>query len=407
MLTSFEVSLLLFVVWIVFYFINRKKIYSAKIYFFILFMMSFAGIVLDLDSSIYYYTQTYSVYTILLFSVLMLLSLIPWRQYDRWMLGKTIIVNERCLLVIKLILYILVFSSILSIIYCFPFALYAMRLGAYEVRTSEIGLLPPNVLTTIASAIAGLAPFGLLFFFILRLNEKLRKYSFSILLLPIAGIVHSMACTARELYIYLPITFVILYLFFRSSLQSYDKKLIKRLGLFSFTLLFVLFILISISRFGNLGSNSLISGTWGYVYQQPYVFDQTLRFFNNFYAFDRRLPFIGSWFGIGDGRFELYDHVEWSFGTMYSEFFQMFGYVSLFWGSILYLLFFYFMSLIVIRRNNIFAIVVNFTLFIWFTISGIFYFRYGNTSYFLMYLFISIVSLYFPKILLIKRIKDT
>ncbi|MCI7357419.1 MAG: hypothetical protein MSK40_06915, partial [Parabacteroides sp.] len=192
-----------------------------------------------------------------------------------------------------------------------------------------------------------------------------------------------------------------------SSLQSYDKKLNKRLGLFSFTLLFVLFILISISRFGNLGSNSLISGTWGYVYQQPYVFDQTLRFFNNFYAFDRRLPFIGSWFGIGDGRFELYDHVEWSFGTMYSEFFQMFGYVSLFWGSILYLLFFYFMSLIVIRRNNIFAIVVNFTLFIWFTISGIFYFRYGNTSYFLMYLFISIVSLYFPKILLIKRIKDT
>ena len=374
MLNSLDVSLLLFCIWFVFYLINRKTIYTAKIYFCILFMMSLAGIVLDLDNTIYYYTQTYSVYTILLFSVLMLLALIPWKVYDRWMSGITIIVNEQYLRFVKFIIIILIFLSLLSIIYCLPFALFAMRLGAYEIRTSEGGILPPSIFTTIASAIAGLAPFGLLFFFISRLNKELKKYSFFMLLLAIAGIVHSMACAARELYIYLPITFIILFLLFRNSLQNYDKKLIKRVGLSLLALLVVFFILISVSRFGKLGSDSFISGTWGYVYQQPYVFDQTLRFFNNFYAFDRRLPFLGTWFGVGDGHFELYDHVEWSFGTMYNEFFQMFGYSSLFWGSVIYLLFFYFMARIAMRKNIIFAMVVNFTLFIWFTISGIFYF---------------------------------
>lgn len=366
--------------------------------------MASAGMILDLDSSLQYFTKTYSIYTVILFSILMLIVIIPWKIYDKWMKNVIIEVNQNYIKLIKTSLLILGILSIISILYCLPYAIKAMIMGGHEVRTgTEGGLLPANSLTTLVSAVAGLSPFGILFFFITMLEKKLRKYSLLTLLLPIASIVHSMACAARELYIYLPITFIILYLMFFRSLSHKDTQKIKRIGMIMLIFLIIFFVTISISRFGEVGSDSFISGTWGYIYQQPYVFDQNLRYFNNFYEFDRRLMFLGTLLGIGDKSYEFYDPIEWSFGTMYSEFFQMFGYKSLFIGSICYFLFFYIMSIKSIRKNSPFTVVINFTLFIWFTISGLFYFRYGDTSYFLLYLFISIASFYTPKILRTKN----
>lgn len=404
MLTSYYSSVLLLSVWLIAYFVNRRRLYSSKIYFIILFLMALAGIVLDLDTKFNYYTNTYSVFTMLLFSGLMLLVVIPWKVYDDWMCNVIIEVNTQYIRLIKNLLIILIVSSALSILYCFPYAMKAMAIGGYDVRVEmQGGFLPANLFTTFVSACAGLSPIGLLFFFISVLDEELRKFSILILLVPLAGIVHSMACAARELYIYLPITFIILYHMFYYSLSEDNVRKINRIGVVMFCFLIVFFLSISISRFGEIGSNSFISGTWGYIYQQPYVFDQNLRFFDNFYGFDRRLTFLGSFLGIGDGQFELHDSIEWSFGTMYSEFYQISGYDSLLVGSIIYFLFFYGMCIKAISTNSGFATVVNFTIFVWFTISGLFYFRYGVTSYFLLYLLIIIFSFYCPDFLIVVK----
>ena len=400
MLNSFGVSIVLLLLWGISYFINKKWLYTAKIYYLLLFVMASAGVLLDLDSRILYYTQSYSFSTILLFAILMLIILIPWKRYDNWMTNYILEVNGKYIQVIKPILLILILLSVFTIIYCSPYALNAMMLGALDIRTSDsAGLLPPTIATTLASAVAGLAPFGLLLFFICRLDKRISSFSLWLLLLPLASVIHSMACAARELYIYLPLTFLILYMFFTKSLSTRDNKKIKRLLFIILSILGFFFLSISISRFGEVGSDSFVSGTWGYLYQQPYVFDQTLRYFDNFYAFDRRLPFLGTIFNVGDGSFEVYDSVEWSFGTMYNEFYQMFGYTSLFIGAFLYVAIFYFFCKLSIRKKSAMAIAINLTIFIWFTISGIFYFRYGDTSYFLLYLFIACVSLWCPSIL--------
>lgn len=394
------VSIILLIVWSLAFLINRKKIYSAKIYFYILFIMSSAGVILDLN--FYYYTKTYNAFVILLFAFIMLLVLIPWKQFDNWMKRNIIVINEKYIGLIKGTIILCSFLSIFTIIYCLPYALMAHTLGALDVRQEE-GLFPASPLTTLAAAVAGLTPFGILGFFICRLDTRLYLYSFLSLLLVISGVVHSMAWMARELYVFLPITFVILYFLFKNSMSLKTIKYIKYLSIGIGFLLVIFFLEISTSRFGEAGSDEFISGTWGYIYQQPYVFDQTFRHFDNFYAFDRRLQFLGPIFGVGDGEFDYNNSAEYSFGTMYNEFYQMFGLSSLIIATFLYIFYFYKVSRICISRKLTFSIVVNFTLFIWFTVSGLFYFRYGITSYFLLYLFISLISLRCPSVLLYKK----
>lgn len=401
MVSARIVSYILTIIWLITFLVLRKKLFTAKWYFYLLFVMSSAGIVLELDEYVDYGTQTYSIVNIILFAILQLCALIPWLKYDNSLKKVKFTINDKNIKTLKILYIILTLLSIWCIIYCLPYAILANTIGGLEIRSAgDGGVLPRTFLTTIASGIAALVPIGLLLFFVGLLDNRLKKYAFWVLLLPIAGILESMACMARELYIYIPIIFVFLYFVFANSLAKKMKKLLKKIS-FLFLVIFLIFLLIiTISRFGPIASKNFITGTWGYFYQQPYVFDQTLQHFDNYKGFSKNLKFLD---GIIPNDIKYYGvemKTEWSFGTMYKGFYEMFGYTSLFIGTIVYIFFFYFTIRKSVFKKNPFSILVNFSIFLWLTISGLFYFRYGiNNSYFILYLSMILLSHLFPKYL--------
>jgi hypothetical protein len=371
--------------------------------------MSSAGIVLNLDNVYLLWnviTQRYELFNIILFGILLLLVLIPWLKYDKFFYRYKIIINGKFIKQIKSIYIVLILLSLFCIIYCLPYAIIANTMGGEAVRTSDmVSLLPNSILTTIAAGVATLAPIGILFFFIGLLDVRLKKYSIGVLLLPFASVVHSMTLAARELYIFLPVTFIVIYTAFSNSLALRQKKIIKKFSLICGAFLVSFFMLITLSRFGEFGSESFISGSWGYLYQQPYVFDQTLQFFDNYGGFSKTLQFLGKLLGIYSVKSDLVYVTEFSFGTMYKGFYEMYGYRSLIMGSIIYILFFTIMANLSIRKKNTFSILINYSIFIWFTISGLFYFRYGKIdAQFILYLLLVLISSFYPKFLNIEKI---
>lgn len=365
--------------------------------------MSSAGIILDMDKMIYFETQTYLLNNILLFALLLLLVVIPWLKYDKYIINVNFAVNEKYINSLKFIYSILFVLSIVCIIYCLPYAIAANSLGAETMR--QIGcLMPISFMTTFATGIATLAPIGILLFFIGLLSPKLVFHAVLILILPIASIIHSMTFAARELYIFLPLTFIIVYLTFKDSLSINIRIKIKQISLIIGILMIISFVTITINRFGKIGTDSFIEGTWGYIYQQPYVFDQTLQFFTNFKAFSSNLSFIGNFLGENTTNKDLELTTEWCFGTMYQAFYEMYGYISLFIGSITYLLVFNYMAKKSIKSGRPFMIMVNFIIFLWFTISGLFYFRYGKIdAQFILYMLIIFLSSLYPPFIICKN----
>lgn len=411
MISARMVSYILTIIWIVAFLILRKKYYTSKWYFYLLFVMAPAGIVLDLNSEVLLWnvlTRKYDIFNIILFAVLLLLVLIPWMNFDKWLKNKKFIINVKCIGLLKRTFIILIILSLFCIIYCIPYAILANSIGGKNLRTSDVvTLLPVSPLTTIVTGIATLAPIGILFFFIGLLDYRLRKYAIGVLLLPLAGVVHSMTMAARELYIFLPITFIILYVAFRSSLSLKQIKAIKKVMLIFGVFIGFFFSAITFSRFGEFGSESFISGTWGYFYQQPYVFDQTLQFFDNFKGFSKCLSFLGEIIGVYSPKTDVMYITEISFGTMYKAFYEMYGYSSLILGTIIYVAFFSMMSKFSIKRKKVFSILVNFSIFIWFTISGLFYFRYGSIdAQFILYILMMLFSSFYPQFIKVKPLES-
>ena len=410
MVSARAVSCILTIIWLFVFLWLRKKTFTSKWYFCILLIMSSAGIVLDLDSEILLWnviTRKYDFLNVLLFAVLMLLVLIPWIEFDKWIKNIKIVINDRYIGLLKKVYLVLTLLSIFCIVYCLPYAIIANAMGGEAVRTSEtVTLLPISPLTTLATGIATLAPIGLLLFFVGLLDVRLKKYAIGALLIPIASVIHSMTLAARELYIFLPVTFIILYTGFRNSLTNKQDKIIKNLMWIGGGFLIFYFSIITINRFGDIGSESFVSGTWGYIYQQPYVFDQTLQFFDNYKGFSKSLSFIGRLLGFSTTRPDIMYVMEFSFGTMYCCFYQMFGYSSLIVGSIIYVYFFLSIAKSCIRRKNSFSTLICFSIFIWFTISGLFYFRYGSIdAQFILYILMILFSPLYPRFLKIEYVK--
>lgn len=373
--------------------------------------MSSAGIVINLDNEILLWnviTRKYDLYNILLFGVLMLLVLIPWIKFDSWIKKRRFVINDKHIGLLKKVYITLIGLSLFCIVYCLPYAIIANSMGGEAVRTSDtVTLLPISPLTTIATGVATLAPVGLLLFFVGLLDVRLKLYAIGALLVPLAGVIHSMTLAARELYVFLPITFIILYVAFSNSLSISQIKIVKKSTILGGVFLISYFAIITMSRFGDVGSDSFINGTWGYIYQQPYVFDQTLQFFDNYKEFSKSLSFIGRILGLSQVRPDVVYITELSFGTMFGSFYEMYGYNSLIIGSVVFVCFFLIVAKNRIQKKNAFSILVNFSIFIWFTISGLFYFRYGNIdAQFILYMMLILFSPLYPKFLNTQNIKD-
>lgn len=413
MLSTSLVSVVLLIVWGAFYLFMREKMFTSKMYFALLLLMGSAGLLFNPLPLMGLQPEFYRLGNVILFALLMGFTVIPWLKVDK-LFGKGVAVSikEDAISRIKSTNIFLIILSLYSIVYSFPYAVTATIMGADDVRTliADDYMMPKTFFTTLAVGFASLAPINVLMFYLSLLDKRLKKYSVWLAISSTAIMVTNAASAARDTFIFIPLTYVCFYILFKGSIEEKAKKNIKKIGIVA--LLLLLFVLggITLDRFfndrGSEKESLLLYGTWGYFYQQPYVFDHILDYSKSFYGFERRLQFLDGAFGIhGTEYVATYaDRMDYMFGSMYAEFYQINGYGTLLVGFLLYILVFYTILSSHYKKKNYFALLMSFSVYFIFTISGMFYFRYGgNDSEFLFYMSILLITFFVPNFLTIRK----
>ena len=410
MITSTTVSFVLLLLWGVIYLLFRKKIFTSKLYFALLILMGSAGLFFHPLPLMGLYPETYKLGNIVLFAFLMIITVLPWMKIDKLFKRQPLIyIDDRRIGLIKTIIILLVVLSLYSIIYSFPYAIKASLIGSDSVRAMllDSSIMPQSFFTTLAVGFASFSPVTVLMFYISLLDVRLKKYSLWLAVSSMAILVTNMASAGRDAFIFIPAIYLCLFFMFRFSLDKTTKRKLKRIGFVVFIFLALILGGITSDRFGHDRdeSSGIVYGTWGYFYQQPYVFDHIIEQTHTFYGFSRRLKFLKGLVDIGGSEYSISmaNKADYMFGTQYGDFYQIAGYKSLIIGTFLFFLLFYFILSHHFRQRNYFALFVSFCIYSLFTISGMFYFRYGgNTSEFFFYTLILVLTFFIPNGLKIK-----
>lgn len=411
-MSTTSVSIFLLIVWTIFYIVLKRRMVSLKLYFVLLVFMASAGLIFHPLPLMGLYPDIYRFINIVLFSILMVLGIIPWLDFDKFLKRRfVIILNERYLFLIKLCFLISIICSFYAIIYSIPYSVISYSMGANNVRllldTGDT-LMPQNVFTTLAIGFGAFSPVNIIFVFISLLDKRLKRYTLFLVISSTSYIVTTFASAARDGFILIPLTYIVFFIIFKASLSQKHIKLLKRYSIIVGSILAVGFSFITLDRFNssdNTGyvTDDLIYGTWGYFYQQPYVFDHRIEE-PIFYGFKRRLVFLDGMFGVdGQEYYKTESIAHQMFGTMYLEIYEIAGYSSLFIITFIYIILFLSIIKYHRRHRNIFPMLLAFCIYFYFTISGMFYFRFaGNTSEFLFYMMLLFSSFIIPNILRIK-----
>lgn len=401
MISSRAVSIILLIVFGIFYKKNKGIIVSLKIYFVLLGVMALAGVLFDpLPLMGLYPTEYYPKY-ILFFAILMLVVIKPWFVFDKFLINKPIFsVKEKYIKTIKKIYVVVIVLSFYAIIYTLPYTMIAWAKGADAMKSGS-GILPHSIFTTLAVGFATFSPVTIVLFYISLLDKRLSKFGIFLLVSSLAYIVTSMAQGARDGFIYTSLTYYVFYVIFKPSYNIHTTKQINKLIIVLFFLMMIPLSIYSLSRFGKEQSeDNMLYGTWGYIYQQPYVFDHILDQFDTFYGFNRRLKFLNNIIPIEGCEYAASSKIEYMFGTQFASYYMISGYSSLLIATIIYIFTFEYLIKKSLKRNLIFPSLVVFVIYIYFTLSGLFYFRFGgNDSEFLFYMAILFGSLKMPDLL--------
>jgi len=221
-----------------------------------------------------------------------------------------------------------------SFVYQVPYALKAISFGALEVReglnVDGQGVLPQNIFTTIAVVTSSFyVVFIFMFFFSLYKGMSL-YFKLTMFLGSSLYVVSSLAFTARDGALFWIFTMFFVFYLFEPVL---DEKLVRRFKAILFVgSLGMLFVLASFTAqrfFSDGDTDRLLSGTVGYIGQQPYVFAETILKQEQFYGLDLRFPLISSFFGGDGAKVQRYEVYEWTFGTLAKDFYAVNGYFSL------------------------------------------------------------------------------
>lgn len=402
MLNSFQVALFLTIVITIFFCIVKNKVNSAKVYIVLLLLMATAGFVFDVQGAFEFGLCKFE--NIALFIILLIFTMYPWIIFDKWLgSNKKIYVSDPGIVVISRICVIVIISSIFSIIYVLPYAMRSFALGAGEIRTylADLKVLPETSLTTFAVAVGATSPLFVLLFFLTLLDNRLKKYENWVFLSCFTYIFTSMPFMARDGYVKLPIMFIINYLIFKNSLDSTSLRKIRKYGTVVLSFSVGLILVYSISRFftdQQGGYKSFIVGTWGYLFQQPFVFDRTIEMQDNWHTVSMRFPILHQIFGLG-ANYEIkriYDF-ETMFGTMLSEFYSISGFNSLFAATFIYVCYYAFSIKRLIAIQNTTGLFLMFMVYLMLEVSGIFFFMYGGISLNYLILVLSIIPFFVNK----------
>ena len=360
--------------------------------------MSSAGIFLNLDEYLSYITLKYDIRNIILFASLMSLVLIPWFSFDsnykKW---GTLDVKRQSFSFLRLLLIANIVLSIYAIIYALPYAYRAFSLGAHETRLmiQDESVYPHTIFTTICVGVGYLVPLQVLLLFITLINDALGKYRLLTFIASFANIVVVMPFSGRDGFVFIPLMYLFIYAIFKKSITPKGKSFIKHGLFFAGGCLLLLFLYITIDRFiaNSLrhfnSDSSFIYGTWGYFFQQPYVFDQNLQHREHFFGFSRRFPLLDIVFNTSTNYNSFYPF-DTSFGTMFAEFYSVNGWGSLLFFSLAFITSFNVLIRFHIKQRNTTAILITFVIYLYYLITGLFYYRLyalNTTILFLLVLF--------------------
>lgn len=411
MISSSTASILLVLVFGTSYCFLRRYLVTSRFYFVLLLLMGTAGMVLPLDKYVNYYSTSYNIVYIILFSILVVMTLIPWLRFDNAFRSWGVMyVRNKSVGLLKLTFIINILLGLYAIVYSLPYAMMALSMGADDVRQFIVddSFYPKNILTTICVGIGYLTPIQILLFYISLLHPNLRKYSILLLVTSLSYLVTMLPYAARDGFIFIPLTYYFMYKVFSPSMPQILKQEIRKYALvFGGAIVFgVLFI--SYQRFylnaksGLSSIDSMIYGTWGYFFQQPFVFEQTISYNVSDFGFDRRFELLSNLFNIPKHIYSL-DSLTTSFGTMYSEFFNCYGWSSLIGFSLFYYISFSALLGFHIRKKRYFSILLVFIIYLYYTISGLFYYKMYLLSVTELYLVVLFSSLFISNVLSVSK----
>ena len=411
MITSYSASILLLSVFGISYLFLKKKLITSKYYFVLLLIMGIAGIVLPLDKYVHYYSTVYDSAYIFLFAILVVMTLIPWLRFDKeFRKWNVISVKGKYLRLLKIIFIIDILLGFFSIVYALPYALMALSMGADDVRQFivDASFYPKNFMTTICVGIGYLTPIQILLFFISLLHPALKKFSILLFVTSLSYLITMLPYAARDGFIFIPLTYLFTYKIFAPSLpKSLKQKILKYAlivgGILLCGILFISYQIFYLSEKSGLDAfDSMIYGTWGYFFQQPFVFEQTLSYDVSSFGFGRRFELINNLLDTPMLNYSL-DSLTTSFGTMYSEFYNCYGWSSLIGFSLFYYASFFLLLRFHIIRRNYFSLLLVFIIYLYYTITGLFYYKMYILSVTELYLVVLISSIFLSNILTVSK----
>lgn len=166
-----------------------------------------------------------------------------------------------------------VFNVILVSSFCY-FSYYAIqtlqsgRLSTLRLET-DFQPYPATFFTPIISNFAAIFYFPLFLFFYSFINEKLRSQRIIYLISSLSYTVLTLSYAGRDGITYWLMNFAIFYFLFRHNIDSKSKRVIKKIFITIGSLIFVLFLVISVARFIDGGlSDGLIDPILSYLGQQ-------------------------------------------------------------------------------------------------------------------------------------------
>ncbi|MHA6697198.1 hypothetical protein [Chryseobacterium sp. A321] len=305
------------------------------------------------------------------------------------------------------IIVILSFGAIFSIIYLTPYAIQSLSVPAYEVRQSitESSVLPPNLLTTIA---VGFPTFYFVYafiFYVSLIQKKSLIIQSSMLIGVLSFIVNVFTVAGRDGVLFCGLALIIGYFLFEPLIHQKTQKMMKRLFILGSVLCLLIIVSITGERFSDSNAagfnlRAFKVGIVSYLGMQPYIFSDWLQyndFFNSGYSHFR---LIVENFGVVEpvNPRAFREPYTWMFGTFLTAFYAISGFTSLFIVSFIFWAYFKVnLKLIIRKKMQPLGIYFFLSLFFHFIISGLFYFRLGNSGGNLFILMSIFAAFYFKK----------
>lgn len=390
------ISALVFnIIFIISFYFLRKKVLFIGVMLIYLVMFNFSVFVGD--SELYYNQEYDAVFPYVVLPVLCFLLITPLVYIKRPELK--LVIDK------KVTLYLCLFLSpfiLYSLFYLFPYAASTIVMGAKDVRTSlaENSVLPTGILTTLSVGVSLFYPLYIFLIFYCIVKNVNKLILFFMFLGVVSGILGALVFAARDRFLWIPLLFLVNYWLWFPYLSFRVRNAIK-ICIFIIGSLFLFgLIVFTVNRFsesntGVLGSILLYFGA------QPYIFAETLARHNSelFYGLSLRFPFFLEMLGIGFDPVVRDTPYQWMFGTLFSDFYLMGGW--LYCLSFISLLNFYFYYLYKYNLKNTWLYVLLMLLHVQILAQGVFFFSFGFSGgnfYIFLTLILALILNFFSKV---------